>query len=88
MNKLREQIAQRLRKYKGACECEGCVADSLVEADAILALLQPRLLTKDEAWLARLALVDAGYAESFMGCRCPEHTLMAKLKAIQEEDSE
>ena len=85
MNKLREQIAQRLRKYKGACECEGCVADSLVEADAILALLQRKMLTKDEAEKALEIFGEAGYTESHMSCQCLNHRTIAKLKLMQEE---
>ena len=84
MNKLREQIAELLNKSE--CDCSICMHRHFKVAEAIIALLHPRMLTKDEARLARLALVDAGYAESFMGCRCPEHTLMAKLKRIQEEE--
>lgn len=56
--------------------------------DFALALLQLRMLSKDEAEKALEIFGEAGYTESHMSCQCLNHRTIAKLKLIQEEDSE
>ena len=85
MNKLREQIV----KLIAHCPEEECppVDCEICKADAILALLEPRLLTKDEAhvanniWKCGEYCISCDYQDD---CR----DLNAKLELIQEEDSE
>ena len=59
-------------------------------ADAIIALLQPRMLTKDEAKIAYRLCRCLGNAEYpiFTCDAFIVEPLVAKLKLIQEEDSE
>ena len=91
MNKLREQIAQAI--LTSLQNGEGFIG----AADAIIALLQPRLLTKDEAHLCLNYICpyhqecdDCGVCPIGKDNACPESykPIIAKLKLIQEEDSE
>ena len=84
MNKLREQIITLLCKRcicDGECSNEMCLRNQGITADAIIALLQPRMLTKDEAEHL-LELIP--YSPACDDCL----KATAKLKLIQEEDSE
>ena len=77
MNKLREQIADKMwnMAYMSKEDC-GAIAD------AIIALLQRRMLTKDEAGklLDYFNPTDEWSPGGF-------RDVLAKLKLIQEEDS-
>ena len=95
MNKLREQIAQKLPKPNCVgCEYEcgkltGCLALEKT-ADAIIALLQPRMLSKDEVELIH-QMLRLENVQMNLGDWASFDTLfdkVAKLKLIQEEDSE
>ena len=88
MNKLREQIAELLNKSE--CDCSICMHRHFKVADAILALLQPRLLTKDEVELIH-QMLRLENVQMNLGDWASFDTLfdkVAKLKLIQEEDSE
>ena len=85
MDKLREQIAKIICRSKCLAHNDNCQC-STETADAILALLQLRMLSKDEAEKALEIFGEAGYTESHMSCQCLNHRTIAKLKLIQEED--
>ena len=83
MNKLREQIEKLIAHCpEGECppvDCEVC------KTEAILALLEPVMLTKDEVyvagqiWRCSACCISCDYQDD---CR----DLQAKLKLIQEEE--
>ena len=80
MDKLREQIARKLWDMSSCMSMESCE----IITDAILALLQPRMLSKDEAKV----LYDSFWNESVRRYLRvdPHNPLLTKLKLIQEEE--
>ena len=77
MDKLREQIARKLWDMSSCMSMESCE----IITDAILALLQPRMLSKDEATSIYELITCGGVMDggNFV------NTALAKLKLIQEE---
>ena len=81
MNKLREQIADKMwnMAYMSKEDC-GAIAD------AIIALLQRRMLTKDEAETLQVCFEnESGRRYGKVNQAAP---ILTKLKLIQEEASE
>ena len=88
MDKLREQIAKIICRSKCLAHNDNCQC-STGAADAILALLQPRMLTKDEAICCMgESCVGCSYHHNYPESKCIEVTqsARAKLKLIQEEE--
>lgn len=79
---LKENISQILEQYFMACGFEKGDVEGRY-ADAIIALLQPRMLNKDEAFCLLQRCEDCPKYD------CPKDywlKLVAKLKLIQEEE--
>ena len=87
MDKLREQIAKIICRSKCLAHNDNCQC-STGAADAILALLQPRMLTKDEANYIQSHLKSNSSCPpwkcGFYDCRRIKDLVLAKLKRIQE----
>lgn len=88
MNKLREQIAVIISDWDRKPESLRASWGTLIPADAILALLQPRMLTKDEARCVDCKAVCTGCSAegSLVACDETSESATAKLKLIQEEE--
>ena len=82
MDKLREQIAKIICRSKCLAHNDNCQC-STGAADAILALLQPRMLTKDEAETLQVCFEnESGRRYGKVNQAAP---ILTKLKLIQEE---
>ena len=76
---IREQIARKLWDMSSCMSMESCE----IITDAILALLQPRMLTKDEAETLQVCFEnESGRRYGKVNQAAP---ILTKLKLIQEE---
>ena len=84
---IKEQIAKIICRSKNRAHTCGCQC-SFGTAEAILALLEPVMLTKDEAEYLNVRLGACHLHYACQDCKYdkPCDTVFAKLKLIQEEE--